>query len=142
MSEPIISAKELTQAWRDLAADVNKNKKLQYERFEPIFSQTYSLLAEQLSESALDKTYVEMVAEAYLFANIEDESLDHACFAAFVLTERMLNRCAFCSVPVPAAPPSIYVAEARKEVFLDFLDVNESINRLTNIFKDIYWNNV
>ena len=142
MSETTISAKELAQAWRDLAIEVKKTKRIQYETFEAVFSQTCGLLSQQLTEPTLEKAYVEMVSEAFLFANIEDESLDHACVASLVLTERMLRRCAFRAAPVSDELPSVYIAETRTEVFLNFNDVNESITKLTNIFKDIYWNNV
>ncbi len=139
MNDNVILLDELKQNWKTLFFETQKNKKLKFDMFNAAFSQTYSLLSEHSAESSLDKSYIELIAEAYLFANIKDDSLDSKCLAAFILTERMLNHCAFNNSPSAIDVTSVYIFEARKEVRLNFADVNESINKLEKIFEKNYW---
>jgi len=141
MDETLISIEQLKQDWRDLAAEVKKSKKLKFELFESTFTKTYKLLLEHLAEEKLERRCVSLVAEAYLFANIEDSAVDSKCMAAFILTERMLTCCAFNSAPVAIEQAMIYLVEARREVLLNFLDVNESVSKLFKIFDEYYWKN-
>lgn len=140
MSDTVISLEELKQNWKVLFFEIQKSKRLKYDLFDATFSQTYSLLSEHLTEVSLDKSYIELIAEAYLFANIKDDSLDNKCLAAFILTERMLSCCAFNSPPFAAEAATVYVFEARKDVRLNFSDVGDSINKLEHIFESNYWN--
>ena len=139
MDDTMILTDELKAAWRDLAVDAKKNKKIKLDRFEGTFSKTYALLVKHLSEKSLDRSYIELIAEAYLFANIEDEALELTCLAALVLTERMLAVCAFGNMSAALEPITIYIVEARKNLLLDFNDVNESISRLVKVFEGMYW---
>lgn len=141
MDNNLTAYENLKQAWRTLNSDVKRNKKVKFELFKTAFSETYTLLANHLAEGSLDKRYVEIIAEAFLFANTKDDSLDENCLAAFVLTERMLTYCAFNKVPAAAGTVMIYVAEARREVCLSFEDVDESISELSKIFRDLFWRN-
>ena len=129
---------KLRQDWKNLGVDVRKSKQLKIEKFDAVFSQTYSLLSKCSAESNVDKLYVGLIAEAYLFANIKDDTVDSSCLAAFVLTERMLNCCAF-NVTTETAGASIYVFEVRKDVALDFNKVRESVCELSRIFEEVYW---
>ena len=142
MEETTIVTQNLKQEWRDLCAEVTRCKKLKIEMFDSAFSQTYAILAEHAEEKQLDKDLVSLVAEAYLFANIKDDSLDNKCLAAFVLTERMLNCCAFNSIAKTVDSTTIYIVDARKEVYLDFKEACDTVSRLTKIFEDMYWKNV
>lgn len=142
MDDTVVLTNELKQAWRTLALEVKKERKIKIEAFYSTFSQTYSLLSKHIAENSLDKSYVELIAEAFLFANIKDEKLDNTCLAAFVLTERMLAHCAFDSSPSVVESSTIYLVDARREVPLDFNDASESISKLTKIFEDIYWKNI
>ncbi len=139
MEDAVMLAQNLKQAWRELVVEAQKSKKIKFEIFNSTFSQTYSLLSKHLTENSLDKKYIELIAEAYLFANTKDETLDHMCLAAFVLTERMLAHCAFGNAATVGEPATIYIMEARREILLDFNDVNESISRLTKVFDGMYW---
>ncbi len=129
---------KLRQAWRNLNADVRKNKKVKFEHFNAVFEETYKMLSEFSVQESLDKGCVEVVAEAFLFANIKDDTLDENCMAAFVLTERMLSYCAFNSSSSAENALTIYIAEARREVRLDFSDVSESVSTLARIFKEFF----
>lgn len=140
MNDTIILAEKLKESWRELSADVQKNKKISIEMFDSTFSQTYALLAKHLAENSLDKRFIELIAEAYLFANIKDEAVDYTCLAAFVLTERMLTYCAFGNTN--SDPSVIYIVETRRAIRLDFNDVGESLSKLTRVFEDMYWKNV
>lgn len=136
MEENIISVENLTQSWRELGIAVKNNKKFKLEMFEETFSETYALLLKSLAENSLDKKIAELVAEAYLFAHINEASLDCTCLAAFVLTERMLDYCAFRSRPSADEVSAIYIIEARKEIKLDFNNVGDSVGKLKGIFEN------
>ena len=128
---------ELEKAWRNLCKDVKRDRKIKLENFENTFNNTYLLLKSCSADNALDKQYVRMIAEAYLFASIHEDTLPSELLAATVLTERMLNNFAFqtaCSAEVS----TVYILEAHEEVELDFNDVTESISRLIRIFDDAY----
>ncbi len=139
MENAVMLVENLTQAWRGLVAEVQKNKKIKFEMFNSTFSQTYSLLAKHSTENSFDRKCIALIAEAYLFANIKDETLDHTCVAAFVLTERMLAYCVFGNASALTEPSTIYVVEARRDIPLDFNDVDESISKLTKVLEDMYW---
>lgn len=142
MENAVMEIERIKQAWRDLTFDVPKNKKIKFEVFESAFSQTYALLLAHIDDKSLDKNLVELIAEAYLFANIKDDSLDSTCLAAFVLTERMLAGCAFGNAGSLIEASSIYIAEARRKILLDFGDVDSAISQLIKVFDGLYWNKV
>lgn len=142
MENAVMEIEKLKQEWRDLAFDVPKNKKIKFEVFESAFSKTYALLLAHIDDKCLDKNLVELIAEAYLFANIKDDSLDSTCLAAFVLTERMLAGCAFGNAGSLIEASSIYIAEARRKILLDFGDVDSAISQLIKVFDGLYWNKV
>lgn len=139
MSDNAILLDELKQNWKTLFFDTQKNKRLKFDMFSATFSQTYSLLSEHLAENSLDKNFIELIAEAYVFANIKSDSLDSKCLAAFILTERMLNHCVFNSAQSDSEGTYVYVFEARKDIRLNFADVDASINKLEKIFEKNYW---
>lgn len=118
--------KELVLGWRKLCFDLKKTKKVDFGFFKEIFSGTYELLSQQGQGDCVTRDCTALVAEAYLFANA-DISLDGKYFAALVLTERMLSCCAFKAVAEVPAGAYVYVFEARKEVYVSFKDVDESI---------------
>ena len=138
MDETMMPVEKLKKIWQEMSAEVKRDKKVKPDVFEKAFAQTYGLLLERLQDGCLDKALVEMVAEAYLFANIKDETLNSHCLAAFVLTERMLSCCAF-GHSFAGGPVSIYVAESRRDVELDFADVDASITRLVRVYDEIAW---
>ena len=129
---------ELEKTWKTLCSEVKKSKKLKFEIFKETFSQTYALLVECAAEKNVDKQLARVIAEAYLFANINDDSLESVCQAAIVLTERMLNHLAFSEVVDGADVSKVYVLEFRDEVQLNFRDIDESISALANVY-DAYW---
>lgn len=142
MEDNMVLAEQLKQAWKELAVAVKKDKQLKIEAFDDVFTQTYTLLSKFSSKKVLDKSFVELIAEAYLFANIKDDTLDITCLAAFILTERMLSYCAFRSNPTPMDKVTIYIFENRQEVQLYFADVGESIAKLTNVIEKVYWKSI
>lgn len=142
MDDNMILSEQLKQAWKSLGFEVKRDKKLKIEAFSSAFSQTYSLLSTHMSESSLDKKYIEMIVEAFLFANIKDNTLDNTCLAALILTERMLKSCLSGNNPSSAGQASIFIFETREEILIDFGDVNESINKLTNVIENIFWKKV
>ena len=132
---------ELEMTWANLYSDVKKNRKFKFEIFENAYSQTFSLLKSSLKESVLDKQCVRLIATAYLFANVNDDSLEDMCLAATVLTERMLSNFAF-RTSIVEETTAIYIIEAREEVLINFSDVNESISKLLKIYENAYWRKV
>ena len=129
---------ELEITWANLYNEAKKNHKIKFEIFEAAFSQTFSLLKSSATEKVLDKQYVRLIATAYLFANINDDSLEDMCLAATVLTERMINNFAFRTSNTEETS-AIYIIESREEVLLNFYDVNESISKLLKIYENANW---
>lgn len=138
MENTVNLTEQLQQEWRDLGFEVLRERKLNFDAFNSTFSQTYSVLSEYSSEISVDKKYLELVAEAFLFANIRDDSLGNVCLAAFVLTERMLTHCAFTKASAAAAPSTVYDVEARRDIVLDFTNVNDSISKLEKFLDGLY----
>jgi len=138
--EEKMALEELKQSWRNLNFEVQKHKRMDLAVFKRLFSETYSLLSKQSAADSIPKNCVELVAEAYLFANTDNRELGDACLAAFILTERMLNYCVFNSNPGDCGISAVYVIEARKEVFINFNDVDEAMCRLENALGGHYWN--
>ncbi len=122
---------ELREAWKNLCSEAADNRKFNFELFEATFTQTYSLLREQAAETILPKQCVRLVAEAFLFASIKDDSLETEYLAAAVLTERMLNSFAFGNTAESAGTSIIYILESHEELLLNFDNVEKSISLLT-----------
>ena len=133
-----IMINELETTWANLYNEVKKNGKFKFDIFETAFTQTFSLLKSSLTEKVLDKRCVRLIAKAYLFANIDDDSLENLCLAATVLTERMLNNFAFRTSDTEDTS-TVYIIESREEVILNFNDVNESVSKLVKIYDNAYW---
>ena len=133
-----IKTNELEKSWRSLYKELKQNKKVKFELFEAAYTQTYTLLKECAAKKTLDKHYVRLIAEAYLFASVHDDSCESQCLAATVLTERMLNSFAF-QTATPEETATVYIMEAREEVQLNFSDVNESVSTLISIFDNAFW---
>lgn len=133
-----IKTNELERSWRSLYKELKQNKKINFELFEAAYTQTYALLKECAAKKTLDKHFVRLIAEAYLFASVHDDFCESRYLAATVLTERMLNSFAF-QAAAPEETATVYLMEAREEVQLSFGDVNESVSRLISIFDNAFW---
>ena len=135
--DEIMNLEELKQSWKNLASEVKTTGKLSFETFEATFSQTYSLLSEYSTVNSVDKKHMGLIAEAYLFASIKDSTLGNTCLAAFVLTERMLDYCAFSTDTSGDRVPAVYVFELRRNIRLNFKNVTDSIYTLESVLKEI-----
>ncbi len=129
------------QGWETLYAEIKKSKKVDFALFNNIFSGTYSLLSRYSTESSIDKNCIALIAKAFLFANTESKELESKYRAMLALTERMLNCCVFNRTPVFPEGTTIYVFESRKDVYIDFANVDESIDRLEKLFEEDFWKN-
>lgn len=134
------TVREIIEAWKTLRQD-DKSKNFKFDMFESAFSKTYSLLIEHRTDNSLDKQYVQLVSEAYLFANINSSMSDNTCLAACVLTERMLSSLAFSNTSNDAEISTAYILETREEIKLNFNDVNESISKLVKVYDKILLKN-
>ena len=75
MNDTIILVEELKQNWKALFFEIQKSQRFKFDLFSETFSHTYELLSKHFTDSSLDKSYIELIAEAYLFANIKNDSL-------------------------------------------------------------------
>lgn len=132
---------ELLQGWKKLNIEIKTKKKVDMDLFKDMFARTYSLLSDAAEDDKVSKESVEIVAEAYLFANTENKMLDSKYLAALVLTERMLNCYAFSSAADSSGVSTVYILDLRKEVKINFNNVSESMNLLESAFEANYWNN-
>lgn len=124
--------------WQKLNNQIKKNGYLDIKLFEDTFSKTYSLLSKCAGTENISKSYVELIASAYLFANNENNNLDNKYLAMLVLTERMLKSCAF-STTESLETSSVYVLKLRREVVLNFNNIHESIGILETMLEEAYW---
>lgn len=142
MEENVVDLSGLIQNWEDLYEDLCKNKRFSFELFEETFSQTYQLIKQYSNQPNIDKKYVSLITTAFLFSHAESKELDKQYCAALVLTERMLSCCAFNSASEPVEGTNVYIFEARREVRIDFNDVNGSVEKLGQLFEKEFWNNL
>ena len=123
---------ELAQEWRLLQIALVRKNDLAYEDFVRVFTETYKVLKEYANEPALDKSLMKLVINAYNFANMQAGGYDERAYAAFVLTERMLQ----CCVMDPRTDKkleegvSIYFLGQRREARIFFENVDEAINEI------------
>lgn len=137
--EEKVTMEALKKGWRTLNFEVRKRGRLDMSEFKRLFTETYAVLSEMSAADSVRKDCVAMIAEAYLFANTENRELNDSGMPAFVLTERMLNNCVFGSVSGDCNISNVYLIEARKEVYLDFKDVDGSLRKLEAVLADSYW---
>ena len=135
----VIDIIELVNSWEKLQFEVTKNNKFDFEFFSATFAKTYSVLSECATEPYVDKKYIPLVSAAYLFSNSKCKELDSKYLAALALTERLINSCAFNSSSSVPKGSMIYIFEMRKDVFIDFTDINDSISKLEKLFEEEYW---
>ncbi len=132
---------ETIEMWKTLRRE-EKGKKFKIDIFETAFSQTYALLSEHSSDSSLDKQYIQLISEAYLFANINGSMLESTCLAASALTERMLDSVAFSYAPYKVEKSTVYILETREEITLDFNNINESLSNLAKAYDNVFFKNL
>ena len=137
--EEKVTVESLKKDWRALNFEVRKRNRLDMSEFKRLFSDTYAVLSEMSAADSVQKNCVEMIAEAYLFANTENRELNDSGMPAFVLTERMLHNCVFGSAPDNCDVANVYLVEARKEVYLNFKDVEGSLRKLESVLAANYW---
>lgn len=135
-----VSVRELAQEWKNLHLSVVAENKMSYDDFSRVFSQTYNLLKSFIGENHIDKEYVELVANAYCFSNLPSVKYENKIGAAFVLTERMLK---YCTMDINACASddgvTVYFMEERKDVFLNFNNVDRSIAEIISVIEANYW---
>ncbi len=132
-------AEQLTKAWEDLRHEMKRKNKVRFDAFEDVFTKTYQLFSEHSGETALDKKYIGLIVSASLFANSQNPESDFTCSALFSLTERMLACCALGTSEKPVEGTNVYIFEARKEMYIDFTNVRESVNKLAVMYRENYW---
>ena len=136
------NAIELINNWDKLQTELRKNKKIDFELFNKTFSQTYDILSQHASDDCLDKKYIQLISTAYLFANTINTETDSKCRAILTLTERMISYCAFSKLTQTPEGAFIYVLDARKDVYINFKDIDESIIKLEKLFDEDFWRNL
>lgn len=139
MEENKIIVATLAQEWKELREDIQKNKRLEFSVFEDVFSKTYKLLSQISMDATVEKQYINLIVNAFLFANGDSKDLEFKYLATMVLTERMLNCYVINSTPSTCEKVPVYILEARNEVNVDFNKINESLAMLVSVFEKNYW---
>ena len=123
---------ELAEQWRLLQIGLVRKNDLAYEDFVSIFSQTYAVLKDYANEPTLDKSLMKLVINAYSFANMQAGGYDERAYAAFVLTERMLQCCVMDARTDKKLEEgvSIYFLGQRREARIYFENVDDAINEI------------
>lgn len=138
-----VSVRELAQEWKNLHLSVVSDNKMSYEVFSKTFSETYNLLKGCVNGNVIDKEYIELIANAYCFSNLPAAKYENKIGAAFVLTERMLKYCTMDSNACASDNGvTVYFMEERKDVFLDFNNVDRSIAEIISVIEANYWKKI
>lgn len=127
---------ELIAGWQNLCFETKKRKKVDFGFFKEIFSKTYDVLAQVCAQDAVSKDLAGLISEAFLFAKL-DLDLDSKYLATLVLTERMLDCCAFGCAPTVPERTTAYMVQTRKSVNISFKDIDESINTLERVMESV-----
>lgn len=131
----------LVEQWKTLKAHLQEKDGLDYPLFQQTFAQTYQVLSACKKETVLDKQIMPLIVSAYSFIYTGISSADFTSQAAFVLTERMLQCCV---LTVDTREPQVhgvnlYIVEAFREIYLDFIDVEKTLQRLSQVIEKAYW---
>ena len=141
MDDKKMDLKQLADNWSLLANDIKKNSKINFDLFISTFSETYEILSEIASETCIDKKFIPVITNAYIFAYTEVRpDIDANYKAILILTERMLSTVTANNTVAPAGEVSIYILEARKEIQINLNDINGSIEKLMEALKTDHWN--
>ena len=132
----------LTQEWEALRSDLKRNKRMDFAQFNATFTKTYQLLARAAVESTVDRALLPVIAAAVLFTGNDNRELDNKFRAALTLTERMISSCAFQGAVEPPIGTMVYIFEMRKDVYIDFTNVNESVTKIEKLFEEEFWRNL
>ena len=132
----------LAQEWETLRVDLKRNKKMDFAQFNAAFNKTYTLLSQSAVDSTVDRALLPVIAAAVLFAGNDNRELDNKFRAALTLTERMISSCAFQGAVEPPIGTMVYIFEMRKDVYIDFTNVNESVTRIEKLFEEEFWRNL
>ncbi len=120
--------KALAVEWRKLRTLLTTNNKLEYELFKKVFEETRDLLSSCATATAIDKSYMNVIVEAYKFSGTDGAYKDAKPQAALIMTERMLQHYVLDShVGDVRSGVYVYVLEAKEEIYIDFENVDTSI---------------
>ena len=143
MDEKNFELEQLTSNWVLLYNEIKKNGKFNFDTFDNAFSSTYQLLCQISTEPSIEKKFLSVITNAYLFAHADvSVNIDSKYKAALVLTERMLDSVMAENAIAPSGESTIYILEFRKEIRINFNDINDSIEVLAKVFEADYWNKI
>ncbi len=138
-----INVKTLETGWTTLTATLRNKSVLDYQLFKELFTQTFELLKECRTGNTIAKVHMKLIINAYNFIGTPNTSIDFMPKAAFVLTERMLN---YCLLEEGSKTEKngvyIYIMEGYQDFYLDFDDIDTSMNKLSLFFDKKYWENI
>ncbi len=137
MEEKKLCFKELVCGWEALNIALKNYNKIDLEIFGKTFTQTYLFFKEYSDKDKIKREHIDLIISAALFANADNKDIDFYCRAALVLTDRMLN--AVINNACESDKAVVYILEARKEIYLDFNDVNASVKKLAKFFELDYY---
>ena len=132
----------LAQEWDALRQELKRNKRMEFAQFNSVFSKTYTLLSESAVESSVDRALIPVITAVALFANNDSRELDNRYRAALTLSERMLSACAYHGAVEPPIGTMVYIFEMRKDVYIEFTNVNESVTKIEKLFEEEFWRNL
>ena len=128
----------LSEDWNQLRLEIINRKKIDYDTFKKVFLNTYRVMEEVIEKEQIDREYLGLILSAHNFANLQVDTCSDTSYAALVLTERMLQCCALHDEQKKSAGTGVsylYILEERKEVKIEFNNVDQSISTLTDIIK-------
>lgn len=143
MEENKTNLLQLARDWQSLYREIQKNGKFSFDVFNDLFTKTYQLLCQKVSEPSIEKSLLPVIVNASLFAHTEiSDKLEPKHKAALILTERMLTTLLSEKRSSPCSETAIYIFELRQDICIDFSDVNGSVNTLAKLYEADYWDSL
>ena len=138
-----IDIRQLIADWGKVTTHLKVRNSLDFKLFKATFTHTFEVLQACRASAAIEKKYMKLIFSAYRFIGTSNTSVDFAPKAAFILTERMLNYCVLSDDASGAQNgASVYVMDGYQEIYLNFNDVDGSLEELTKCLDKKYWDSV
>ena len=137
MENATVDTKLLASEWERLTFDLNLKGRLDFEVFKKTFAETFNLLRPYTVSDVIKKEYMDVIVKAYAVVTCEAEIANCYPQAAAILTERMLHHCVVNTAAADASGINIYLVESKKEVYINFEDIDYSIEVLAQAIEGV-----
>ena len=137
-NQDLININTLCEKWNKLRGVLVSGNKVDYEFFKSTFNETVTILKNCYDDDSISKVYFELIICAYRFVHTDSLVVDAFSQATVVMTERMLHHFVLDSEKNSNEPRDgvfVYVLEERKQMYVDFNNIDESVRELQRVIE-------